>query len=241
MIDYKALKALFPNGLPEAHNVFATVKANLTYQILRKEYGYAATNRRTWNQFEEAYAEATKPVPVTSVKITGNPAKLEFTKTVGLVATMLPADANPQSKNWTTSDATLADVSGTGGVLAKSKAGTVKIRCTDPFSGKFDEVSIQIVAPVVAVTGVTMAPKTITIEAGKTGKLTGTVAPANATNKSVTYTSADTAKATVAADGTVTVPANLAADSTVVITVKTADGNKTDTATVTVKVPSAPV
>ena len=154
MIDYKALKALFPNGLPEAHNVFATVKANLTYQILRKEYGYAATNRKTWGQFKEAYAEATKSV---------------------------------------------------------------------------------------AVTGVTMSPKTLTIEAGKTGKLTGTVAPANATNKSVTYTSADTTKATVAADGTVSVPSNLAADGTVVITVKTADGNKTDTATVTVKAATAPV
>ena len=156
MIDYNALKALFPNGLPEAHNVLATVKAHLTYQILRKEYGYAATNRKTWKQFKKAYEEATKPV-------------------------------------------------------------------------------------VVAVTGVTMSPKTLTIEAGKTGKLTGTVAPANATNKSVTYTSADPTKATVAADGTVTVPANLAKDGTVVITVKTADGNKTDTATVTVKAPAGGV
>ena len=152
MIDYNALKALFPNGLPEPHNVMATVKAQLTYQTLRKEYGYA-TNHKTWKQFEEAYEEATKPV-------------------------------------------------------------------------------------VVAVTGVTMSPKTLTIEAGETSKLTGTVAPANATNKSVTYTSSDTTKATVASDGTVTVPANLAKGGTVVITVKTADGNKTDTATVTVKVPT---
>ena len=157
MIDYNALKALFPNGLPEAHNVFATVKENLTYQILRKEYGYSATNRKTWNQFKEAYAEATK----------------------------LPQ--------------------------------------------------------VIAVTGVAMSPKTITIEAGETGKLTGTVAPTNATNKSVTYTSADTAKATVASDGTVTVPSNVDKDGTVVITVRTADGNKTDTAIVTVKVPAVDV
>lgn len=57
----------------------------------------------------------------------------------------------------------------------------------------------------------------------------------------MTYTSADTAKATVASDGTVTVPANLAKDGTVVITVRTADGNKTDTAIVTVKVPTAGV
>lgn len=86
-----------------------------------------------------------------------------------------------------------------------------------------------------------MSPKTITIEAGKTGKLTGTVAPTNATNKSVTYTSADTAKATVASDGTVTVPSNVDKDGTVVITVRTADGNKTDTATVTVKMPTVGV
>lgn len=239
MIDYKALKALFPDGLPEAHNVFATVKAHLTYQILRKEYGYAATNRKTWKQFTEAYAEATKPVPVASVSITGAPASLDYTKTAQLSATVLPANADNKTVTWKTSDATLATVSATGLVTALSKAGTVKVTATA--GGKSSEVSIQVKAPVVAVTGVTMSPKTITIEAGKTGKLTGTVAPANATNKSVTYTSADTTKATVASDGTVTVPANLAADSTVVITVKTADGNKTDTATVTVKVPTAGV
>lgn len=78
MIDYKALKALFPNGLPEAHNVLATVKAHLTYQILRKEYGYAATNRRTWKQFKEAYAEATKPVPVAPVIPTEAPEPLDY-------------------------------------------------------------------------------------------------------------------------------------------------------------------
>ena len=239
MIDYNALKALFPNGLPEAHNVLATVKAHLTYQILRKEYGYAATNRKTWKQFKEAYAEATKPVPVTSVSITGAPASLDYTKTVQLTATVLPVNADNKTVTWNTSDATLATVSSTGLVTALSKAGTVKITATA--DGKSSEASIQVKAPVVAVTGVTMSPKTLTIEAGKTGKLTGTVAPANATNKSVTYTSSDTTKATVAVDGTVTVPANLHDDSTVVITVKTADGNKTDTATVTIKVPTAGV
>lgn len=239
MIDYNALKALFPNGLPEPHNAMPTVKAHLTYQILRKEYGYAATNRRTWKQFEEAYEEATKPVPVTSVSITGAPASLDYTKTVQLTATVLPVNADNKTVTWNTSDATLATVSSTGLVTALSKAGTVKITATA--GGKSSEVSIQVKAPVVAVTGVTMSPKTLTIEVGKTGKLTGTVAPANATNKSVTYTSSDTTKATVASDGTVTVPANLAEDGTVVITVKTADGNKTDTATVTVKFRTAGV
>lgn len=235
MIDYKQLKTLFPNGLPEAHNVFATVKASLSYQILRKEFGYAATNRRTWLHFEKEYAEATKPIPVASVTITGNPATLDYTKTAQLTAKVLPADADNKTVTWKTSDATIATVSASGLVTALSKAGTVKITATA--GGKSAEVSIQVKAPVVAVTGVTMAPKTLTIEPGKTGKVTGTVAPANATNKAVTYKTADAAKATVAADGTITVPAN-APEGTVVITVTTADGAKTDTATVTIKAPT---
>lgn len=56
----------------------------------------------------------------------------------------------------------------------------------------------------VAVTGVTLAPSTNTIEAGKTVKLTETVAPDNATDKTVSFSSSDESLATVTDDGTVT-------------------------------------
>ena len=55
----------------------------------------------------------------------------------------------------------------------------------------------------VAVTSVTLAPTTLTLEVGTTGELTATVAPDNATDKNVTWASDITAVATVSG-GTVT-------------------------------------
>lgn len=83
----------------------------------------------------------------------------------------------------------------------------------------------------ISVTGVTLDRTTLTLTAGgDTGTLTATVAPANATNKNVTWTSSDETVATVA-DGVVTP----VAAGTAVITVITEDGNHTVEATVTVE------
>ena len=82
----------------------------------------------------------------------------------------------------------------------------------------------------IAVTGVTIEPKTASVDVDATTKLNSTVAPSTATNKSVSYKSSDEAVATVSSNGTVTGVAE--GDAT--ITVTTQDGNKSDTATVTV-------
>lgn len=83
----------------------------------------------------------------------------------------------------------------------------------------------------IAVTGVTIAPKTASVDVDATTKLNSTVAPSTATNKAVSYKSSDNAVATVSSNGTVTG----IAEGEVTITVTTQDGNKSDTATVTVK------
>ncbi|TCN61000.1 T9SS C-terminal target domain-containing protein [Flavobacterium circumlabens] len=83
---------------------------------------------------------------------------------------------------------------------------------------------------VVAVTGVTLAPTTATLLIGATQQVTPTVSPATATNKTVSYSSGNTAVATVNASGLITA---LAAGSAT-ITVTTQDGAKTATCAVTV-------
>ena len=83
-----------------------------------------------------------------------------------------------------------------------------------------------------AVTEVTLDQATMTLTAGgATGTLVATVAPANATNKSVTWSSSAPAVATVA-NGVVT---PLTAGTTTII-VATVDGGFTATCTVTVKI-----
>ena len=85
----------------------------------------------------------------------------------------------------------------------------------------------------VAVTGVTLNKTEATLTAkGQTVRLTATVAPANATNKNVTYATSNEKVATVTPEGLVTAVAKGTAD----ITVRTADGNKTAVCKVTVSI-----
>lgn len=88
---------------------------------------------------------------------------------------------------------------------------------------------IQPKAAVIAVTGVSLNKPAASIKVGTTEALTVTVAPANATNKAVTWSSDNTAVATVA-NGVVTAVAK----GTAKITVTTVDGSKTDFCIVTV-------
>ena len=83
---------------------------------------------------------------------------------------------------------------------------------------------------VVNVTGVTLDPTELTLTVGDKETLTATVAPADATNKSVTWESDNTSVATVA-DGVVTA----VAEGTCTITATTVDGGFTATCDVTVK------
>ncbi|HEY2452874.1 MAG TPA: Ig-like domain-containing protein [Scandinavium sp.] len=85
-------------------------------------------------------------------------------------------------------------------------------------------------APVVNVTGATVAPTTASIAAGATQQLTASVTPANATDKTGAWKSSDVTKATVDAAGLVT---GVAA-GTATITFTTTDGAKTATCAVTV-------
>jgi len=86
----------------------------------------------------------------------------------------------------------------------------------------------------VPVTGVSLNKTSLSLAVGGSATLTATVAPDNATNKAVTWTSSDATKATVANGVVRAVSAGSAT-----ITVKTADGGKTATCTVTVNSPSA--
>ncbi|MGA7937541.1 MAG: Ig-like domain-containing protein [Kovacikia sp.] len=82
----------------------------------------------------------------------------------------------------------------------------------------------------VAVTGVSVNPTSGSVAIGATTQLTATVAPANATNKNVTWSSSNTSVATVSASGLVT---GVSAGSAT-ITVTTQDGGFTATSAITV-------
>lgn len=88
-----------------------------------------------------------------------------------------------------------------------------------------------------SVTGVTLNQSEVTLtKAGQTLQLVANIAPEDATDKNVSWTSHNTNVATVDANGLVTAVAN----GTCKITATTEDGNKTAACSVTVKIPQTP-
>lgn len=130
---------------------------------------------------------------------------------------------------------------------ATGKVGTSSITLTKQDCGALDgsklidygytapaATSVTTVAKQVAVSKITVSPKTLNLEVGQTGTLTATVTPDNATDKTVTWTSSDKNVATVDKDNGTVTPVG---EGTATITATAANGKK-DTCKVTVKVPA---
>ncbi|MGN0812896.1 MAG: Ig-like domain-containing protein [Candidatus Coproplasma sp.] len=139
---------------------------------------------------------------------------------------------------WSSNNTSVATVS-SAGVVTGVAEGTATITATAKGYNESDtstyylkaEYVITVTEKEVAVTGVTLNTNTLSLGIGSNATLLATVAPTNATNKAVTWSSSDATVATVV-DGVVT--ALKASDTTVTITVKTVDGEFTATCSVTV-------
>lgn len=143
-----------------------------------------------------------------------------------LVATVTPLDAENKAVTWASDKPAVAKVAQNGKVTAVD-GGTANITATT-VDGK--KVVTCVVTVTVPVTGVTLDTDAITLEIDGTQKLVATVAPANATNKKVTWKSDKQEIATVDQEGTVTG----VADGTANVTAETEDGKKVATCVVTV-------
>lgn len=171
-----------------------------------------------------------KNIAVTGVSLSKNSLTLTEGDTQTLVETVAPPDATNKDVTWSSSDTGVATVSSTGVVSAK-KAGTATITVTTVDGGKKATCSVTVKAPEVPVTGVSLNHTALTLLEGQTETLSATVSPTNASNKSVTWSSNNTAVATVSSAGVVTA----IKAGTATITVTTVDGGKTATCAVTVK------
>jgi len=134
---------------------------------------------------------------------------------------------------YTSSNTAVATVSGSKVHIVGAGASTITASQAgnDTYAVAPDVTATLTVAfAAVAVTSVTLNTSTLALVAGGSQTLTATVTPNNATNKSVSWTSNNTAVATV--DNTGKVTALTAGTAT--ITVTTTDGSKTATCIVTV-------
>jgi uncharacterized protein (TIGR02145 family) len=177
--------------------------------------------------------EPTETVAVTEVTLNKTTLSLEAGAIEILTPTVAPETATNKAVKWSTSDATIATVSANGKVTAV-KNGSATITVTTVDGAKTADCVVNVITPV---TGVSLNKSTLSLVVGNTETLTATIAPEDATNKSVTWTSSDDTVASVGANGLVTA----IKEGSTTITVTTADGNFTATCDVTVIAKPIPV
>ena len=174
-----------------------------------------------------------KDIAVTAVSLNKTSLTLEVGESYTLVVTVSPSNATDKSITWSSTNSSVASVSG-GKVTAKSE-GTTTITA-EAHNGKTATCTVTVNEPVpevVEVTSVSLNKTSLTLEIGESETLTATVLPSNATDKSVTWTSSAQSVATVA-NGTVTAVGS----GTATITATTSNGKKA-TCMVTVTNPYA--
>jgi endoglucanase Acf2/uncharacterized protein YjdB len=165
-------------------------------------------------------------VAVTGVTVSPTAATINIGGTQQLTATVAPANATNKTVSWSSNNTSVATVNGSGLVTAVA-SGSATITVTTQDGSKTANAAITVNVPV---TGVTVSPTAVTLAVGATQQLTATVSPANASNKTVSWSSNNTAIATVNGSGLVTAVG--AGNTTIVVT--TQDGGKTASSAITV-------
>lgn len=167
----------------------------------------------------------TPEVVAESVTLSQTSLTLKEGETAALTATVKPDNAVDKTVTWSTDNEAVATVAD-GTVTAKAE-GTATITVST-VNGKTADCTVTVKKNIVNPTGISLSQTALSLKAGQTAVLTATVAPENATDKTVTWSSDNTNVATVA-NGTVTAIAN----GTATVTASTVNG-KTATCTVTV-------
>ena len=168
-------------------------------------------------------ADAASTVAVTSVKMGGATYTMTINTSIKLTASVTPSNATNKKITWSSSNTKVAQVD-QNGVVKGIKEGTATIYAK---SNNGKQASCKVIVQSVAVSKLTFAQSSVPI-VGKT-QLNVTITPANATNRTLTWSSSNTKIVTVDNKGLVT-PKDY---GTATITVKSSNG-KTATCKVTV-------
>ncbi len=175
-----------------------------------------------------------KYIQVTGVSLSQSTLSLKPGGTFNLTASVIPSNATNKDVSWSSSNTSVATVASDGTVTAIAP-GTATITVTTADQGKTATCFVTVNA--IPASSITLSNTTLSLTEGDNSQLSATVAPDNATNKAVSWSSSDTSVAIVADDGTVTAKSA----GTATITCSSANGAVKATCSVTVKAKVYPV
>lgn len=189
-----------------------------------------ATNTNVGNG-PSIYVKQGQKVYANSIDISG-PDSTSTGSTENYSVSYTPENTNVRNVTWTSSTTGVATIE--DGVLTAVSAGTTTITASVPGENSTTiKATKKVTVSDVAVTGISLNKSTLTLEIDETSTLIETVLPTNATNKAVTWTSSDSAVASVTSG---VVKGKSAGGAT--ITATTADGGFVATCKVTVNAAS---
>lgn len=121
-------------------------------------------------------------------------------ETETLTATVTPSNATNKTVTWSSSNTKVATIS--NGKVTAVAVGTATI--TAKSGSKSVTCSVTVYNPTVEVLSVALNKTSLSMVSGDTESLSATITPANATNKTITWSSSNSAVATVDAKGKIT-------------------------------------
>ena len=139
-------------------------------------------------------------VHATEIKIDQSYLEMEIGQTEQLHATVLPENATDKSVMWISTNSSVATV--TDGLVSAVSLGEALITAATA-DGVKAECVVKVKDHTVPVSGLSLNKTSVKMYSGQSLKLTATVTPDNATDKTVTWQSSDTAVATVDDQGLV--------------------------------------
>lgn len=181
--------------------------------------------------------QVTDTIPVTEIKLNTTQLTMKANETTQLLVSVTPDNATNAKVTWQSNNPTFVEVEpDTGWITAKQKTTNPVTITATTADGSNKTATCQVTVTeaagtAVPVTSVTVLPKTLELNVAQEQLLSFEIQPMNATNKKVTWSSNST---DVTVDQTGLVRA-VKAGGRATITATTADGQKTDTCTVTVR------
>lgn len=154
----------------------------------------------------EEYLTVKVGVKTTGVTLDKSFLSLNVDKSAKITATVSPYDATDKTVNFVSGDATIATVDNNG-VVKALREGTTIITVTTLDGSKATAV-VSVSKEVKEVTEIRLDQTAIEMYENDKTKITSTVLPSNATDKTVTYVSSDNSVATVDSTGEVTAVSN---------------------------------
>ncbi|MDS0527804.1 Ig-like domain-containing protein, partial [Clostridium sp. SHJSY1] len=139
------------------------------------------------------------PVSVSSVSLSNSNLTLTAGTSSTLTATILPINSSNKTVIWTTSNSSVATVS--GGIVKAVGGGNATITATTADGGYIATTNINVIQGVSSI--VVISPTQYVKLGGSDIDLTATVNPTGATNKSITWSSSNPNVATVDSSGKV--------------------------------------